>query len=250
MKAKTFFTAIRIFLLHAYRIAKLMRQARSAIWKHDRDSKIREAHQLIFELSKQMLDLFGIQIEIKGELPTNTSPLIIVSNHVSWLDMFVWGYVFHGVPVTAVSKKENFRIPIFGDVIRLLFVVPVERNGKDPKGDRQSMLDVAVLCGEYGLNLLVAAEGTRTKTGKLQRFKRGGFELARAANMNILPLCMENLYEINNANMGFLNIKPGIVTVHFGDIICTEKFNTAEELRDYTYAAMHCMHPASTIAPV
>lgn len=111
---------------------------------------------------------------------------VIVANHQSLIDVLVVFRLF--VLFTWVSKVENFRVPIIGWNMRMNRYIELRR------GDRASgsrMLDqcTAELAG--GTSVMMFPEGTRTRTGQLQAFKPGAFELARRSGLSILPLLIE-----------------------------------------------------------
>ena len=62
---------------------------------------------------------------------------------------------------------------------------------------------------ETGFFLHGPARGTRTRDGKLGRFKKGGFLLALETGLDILPLVQKGAYRINRR--GSLLIRPGRV---------------------------------------
>jgi 1-acyl-sn-glycerol-3-phosphate acyltransferase len=198
------------------------------------------AHKFIYFLSICMLFIFGIKVKINGAFPKNKRNYIIMSNHVSWLDMFVLGYLFAGKPVTAVSKKENFYIPVFGQAIWLLHVIGVSRNRRDPKGDRSRILSIANKCERLKLNLLYFPEGTRTSDGKIGNLKIGGFEMAKESGLEIIPVVMNGLHRVNNKK-SFFNVNPGLVQVSVGRLkLQHESFrdHSPDVLRQLTLNAM------------
>ena len=56
---------------------------------------------------------------------------------------------------------------------------------------------------------MVLPEGTRTRDGKLGRFKKGGFLLALETGLDILPLVQKGAFRVNRR--GSLFIRPGRV---------------------------------------
>ena len=62
-----------------------------------------------------------------------------------------------------------------------------------------------------GASVLLFAEGTRTKNGKLQPFKRGAFYLALRSGYSVVPLTINGSYGILQKNS--LRIKPGAITI-------------------------------------
>jgi 1-acyl-sn-glycerol-3-phosphate acyltransferase len=58
-------------------------------------------------------------------------------------------------------------------------------------------------------SIIILPEGTRTRNGELGKFKRGGFLLALATGLDILPIIQEGAYRINRR--GSRLIRPGTV---------------------------------------
>lgn len=192
----------------------------------------------IYHLSKSILNVLNVEVVVQGNWPKNETVHMVMSNHVSLLNIFVIGYALNGRPVTAVSKLSNFFIPFFGLGMYMLFVRPMRRNKKDPAGDRKRIRKVFDTCKNYNLDLLFFPEGTRTTDGNLGKFKNGGFELAFIEDVPIVPIAMRGLYEVNNKNT-WMNVLPGRVTVIIGDPVQPSDFGSFLELKDFLYRTMN-----------
>jgi 1-acyl-sn-glycerol-3-phosphate acyltransferase len=72
---------------------------------------------------------------------------------------------------------------------------------------------------KLGVSPIVFAEGTRSRTGKLQSFKKGPFVLAIAAQVPIVPVFIEGSEII--LGPGAIEPKRGKITVHIGKPIPT-----------------------------
>ena len=79
-------------------------------------------------------------------------------------------------------------------------------------------------------------EGTRTRTGELGCFGGGAFFLARTANVPIVPVIFDNLFEHNNAKS--LMIKPGRIRMRILDPINPADFDTEQELGEFVRKRM------------
>ncbi|MBJ3777233.1 1-acyl-sn-glycerol-3-phosphate acyltransferase [Acuticoccus sp. 2012] len=95
--------------------------------------------------------ILGIRVHVHGKV-ADTRPLLVVSNHVSWLDITVLGSV---MPLSFISKAEVASWPIFGLFAKLQRSVFVEREKRAKTGsvaeqiaDRLKAGDVLVLFGE------------------------------------------------------------------------------------------------------
>jgi 1-acyl-sn-glycerol-3-phosphate acyltransferase len=87
-----------------------------------------------------------------------------------------------------VAKKELFDLPVFSQMLRWSKDIPVDRKSNTKKADVfkacSAMLDQHV-------SVMFFPEGTRSKTGKLNRFSYGAFDLALRKKVNILPVVID-----------------------------------------------------------
>ncbi len=131
----------------------------------------------------------GIELRVDGlaELPHNRA-YIIMSNHQSHLDIPI---IFHAWPGTLrmVAKAELFRVPLWGRAMREAGFVSVDRSGD--RAQAESAMRAAGEAVARGVSIWIAPEGTRSQTGKIARFKKGGFLLAQSTGAPIVPLSIE-----------------------------------------------------------
>jgi len=142
---------------------------------------------------------------------------VYMSNHQSHFDIPIIYSVF---PMTLrmVAKAELFRVPIFGRALRDAGFVKVDRSG-----DRQQAVEAMRSCSDAlarGVNIWMAPEGTRSVDGKLGKFKKGGFLLAKEAGADIVPMAIDGSRNILPKNT--LVVQRGArVRVTFGPPIAT-----------------------------
>lgn len=159
--------------------------------------------------ARQMIAAAGGKIEVTGleNLPARGGRLY-VSNHQGAFDIpLLIGHV-PGVK-GFVSKKENFRLPIVSSWMRRLHCVVLDREDL-----RQSVQAIAqgVADLKAGRSLVVFPEGTRSRSGRLQRFKEGSFKLAVRSRSVVVPLTIDGSYRLFEGNRG--RVKPGLVRLH------------------------------------
>jgi 1-acyl-sn-glycerol-3-phosphate acyltransferase len=127
------------------------------------------------------------RIEVRGR--ENFRPdevYVVVANHQSLVDILVLFRVFRHFKW--VSKVENFRIPVVGQVMRMNRYIELVR------GQRESIRKMMRECErtlQQGSSVLIFPEGTRSESGDLRPFKPGAFELARSTARPILPIVLE-----------------------------------------------------------
>ncbi len=180
--------------------------------------------------AKQMFWVCGISWEIQGweALPeairSNRQPVIFMSNHESQLDPPL---LIAAIPVPAVylAKKEVKYIPFVGWAAMCAGVIWIDRSNRDRAIN--SIKD-AVAKIRRGRNVVIFVEGTRTRTGELLPFKKGGFQLAMDAGVSIVPLATVGGYEA--LRPGSARVHPGRYVVSFGEPVDTASFRNREEL--------------------
>ncbi len=138
--------------------------------------------------------VLGIHVEVIGtDAVDKDIPYIFMSNHLSFLDgpLLFWAIP---QPIRVILKKEVFRIPVIGTGMRQVDFVPVDRKGV--RGGKKS-IDLAVkLIKEKGFSFLIFPEGTRSRDGKIQAFRRGGFFLALESRAPIVPISIDGTFAL------------------------------------------------------
>jgi 1-acyl-sn-glycerol-3-phosphate acyltransferase len=154
--------------------------------------------------------LWFLRIEVAGRGMENIdslSPYVFMSNHISHADSPALALVISH-PLHWVFKKELAKIPVFGWVLLACGQIMVDRS--DPEKSRAALEEA--LAGLSGNNsVMIYPEGTRSRDGNLQPFKKGGFWMALQVGLPIVPVRVSGSREIVAADT--LRIRPGTVTV-------------------------------------
>jgi 1-acyl-sn-glycerol-3-phosphate acyltransferase len=117
---------------------------------------------------------------------------LVMSNHQSHYDVPVLYYVLGG-RMRMVAKKELFSLPLFGRALRDAGMIEVDR------GNRARAVECLAATRaqlEAGTHIWIAPEGTRSETGELQPFKKGGFVLALDMGAPILPITIKGTRDV------------------------------------------------------
>ena len=144
------------------------------------------------------LRIMGIQVELQvGDLIQHQRPAVIVANHLSNHDLFVFGRV---VPVRTVSlgKKSLKWIPLFGQLYWLAGNVLIDRG--NAMQAKRAMTTTTDTLQHKDMSLWVFAEGTRSHGKGLGPFKKGAFQMAINAGVPIIPVCANNYTRTINLN--------------------------------------------------
>jgi len=168
-----------------------------------------------FWITKGVLKLgqkiLGVRLEVCGlENIDKKKFYIFMPNHLSIVDGPIM-LMLIPQPVRVILKKEVFRIPVIGQVMRHVNFVSVDRRGK--RGGKESIEKATKLMKEKGYSFLIFPEGTRSLNGKLQKFRRGGFFLAINSRAPIVPVTITGTYELMPKGSFF--IKRGKIRVAF-----------------------------------
>lgn len=135
---------------------------------------------------------------------------VVASNHVSWFDVFAIAAVLE-VPYHFVAKKELERIPVFGPAWKAAGHISIDRS------NRERAIESLRAAGEKIRRdrsaVVIFPEGTRSRDGRLQPFKKGAFMLAVESGVPVVPTAVTGSYEIMPP--GQWRIRPHTIHVHF-----------------------------------
>jgi len=126
---------------------------------------------------------------------------ILMSNHKSLYDVPL---LIESFPRTLrmVTKSELFRVPIWGPAMREAGFIEIDR--KDSARAKEGLEVAKTRLGD-GINVWIAPEGTRSRSGQLGPFKSGGFRLAMATGFRILPIAIRGTEKILRADGVLVN---------------------------------------------
>ena len=158
--------------------------------------------------SRIALFVLGVTVTCRGlENIDARKAYVFMSNHVSHADSPALASVIPH-PLHWVFKKELSTIPVFGWVLLACGQVMVDRSAPDKS---KAAMEEA-LSGLSGNNsVMIYPEGTRSRDGNLQPFKKGGFWMALQVGLPIVPVRVSGSRNIVAADT--LRVRPGIITV-------------------------------------
>lgn len=121
-----------------------------------------------------------------------TQSYVIISNHQSQYDIFVL-YGWLGIDFKWVMKQELRRVPALGVACEKIGHIFIDRSNT---AAALRSLDEAKSKIVNGTSVIFFPEGTRSRDGKLGRFKKGAFRMALDLGIPILPVTISGTRSI------------------------------------------------------
>ena len=169
----------------------------------------------------------GIKVNVIGKENLPSGPCVIVSNHQGQWETFSMQYLFH--PLCTLLKRELLFIPLWGWAMKMLHPIGINRD--KPKQAILQTLEEGSERLKRGMFVLLFPEGTRVKAGRVGKYARSGFELAKRNNVKVLPLC-HNSGDCWPAHK-FIK-KSGTINLHIGKPFYVEDSKeSAEDVRQW-----------------
>jgi 1-acyl-sn-glycerol-3-phosphate acyltransferase len=142
-------------------------------------------HKVAIMWAKSILFVSRVKVHVSGT--SNIDPeksYVFMANHQSNFDILA---LFAGLPVQFrwLAKSELFKIPIFAQGMKGCGYISIDRS------NRESAFQSIREAGERiknGASVMIFPEGTRSADGKLLSFKKGGFVLAMASGVPVVPM--------------------------------------------------------------
>lgn len=183
----------------------LVERARGTLKREDVDRRIRR-------WAKNTVDISGVEIDVCGlENIEDHRTYVVMSNHQSNYDIVAIYYAFPST-LRMVAKQEMRKLPLMGPAMEAAEFIFVDRSNN--KAARRA-LDSARERIQSGVNVWIAPEGTRSLSGELGPFKKGGFMLALSAGVPILPCTVTGTRDVMPIKAASIHLnKRAQVTFH------------------------------------
>lgn len=122
---------------------------------------------------------------------------LLVSNHCSNFDPIITWYLLRKNNMVFVSKRENFKAPLFGRIIRKCGFLSIDR--EDPKESMRTLMKAADMMKRGEASVGIYPEGTRNRTPEkgLLPFHNGVFKIAQMAKAPIVVAALHGTDKIH-----------------------------------------------------
>lgn len=146
----------------------------------------RDADGLLYYWGRSMMAAAGATHAARGLEHLPPGNVVFVCNHQSNYDVILF-FAHVRKHTRWVAKRELFKIPVFGQTMRLAGNIPVDRDGSESD---KSRLSEAVIAVRERVSVMFFPEGTRNSDGKLKPFKKGAAVFAIQAGVPIVPMAV------------------------------------------------------------
>lgn len=145
-------------------------------------SKRKCAH--IRRWSNKLIKIFGIQLQVVNSSILPNTPYLLVSNHISWLDIHA---INSFQPIRFVAKSEVESWPVFGWMAKQLGTIFIKR-GSSRNATAVVKHMAEVLQTE---SICIFPEGTSTEGSNVKPFKANLFESAVMSSSPVYGLAIQ-----------------------------------------------------------
>jgi 1-acyl-sn-glycerol-3-phosphate acyltransferase len=164
-----------------------------------------------------ILKVSAVHIVVRGADKIDRSrSYMIISNHQSHFDgpALAWG--LGGLQFRWIAKKELLDIPFFGHCLNSSRNIFIDRSNRE---SANASIQKGMEMLPAGAGVMCFAEGTRSDTGRVGAFKKGGFRAALQREMPILPITINGSRYV--LPKGSLLFRRGIIELVIADPIET-----------------------------
>lgn len=157
-----------------------------------------------------------VRLQVEGMERIDLSQVyFVVANHQSWVDIPIL-FAALPFPLLFIAKRELARIPFLRQYIDAMGMIFVDR--RDRRESARTVENAADRLRQ-GWSILSFPEGTRSRDGRVQRFRAATFAAAVDAGAPILPVALEGPARVVARDR--LRFRPGTVRIAIGAPIPT-----------------------------
>ncbi len=189
----------------------------------DKGAKLRYFSRISSFYLRAALMVLGVKVTLKNihRLKERNENHLIISNHLSYIDIFV---ISSSAPSVFVANSELEEAFLLGSIIRYSGGVFVERRNRARLlSDMRNIKDIL----NMGLNVVLFPEGTTSDGEGVMPFKTPLLGVVSEGDVDVLPLCIR-YRKINGLDVDAVN---GRLVYYHGNITFFEHFFRLLNLR-------------------
>jgi lyso-ornithine lipid O-acyltransferase len=146
---------------------------------------ITRSKRLPWAYHRLLCKLLGMTITLEGALPVK--PCLLVSNHISWLDIPLLSTI---MPLSFIAKREVGTWPLFGALAKLQRTLFIDRERRHKTAASSNEIGKRL---ELGDTLVLFPEGTSSDGTQVLPFKSSYFGVAEALDIAVVPVSISYL---------------------------------------------------------
>jgi 1-acyl-sn-glycerol-3-phosphate acyltransferase len=143
-----------------------------------------ERRAAALRLARRTLRTLGVRVHSRGAPPARGEPLLVVANHISWLDVYVLNALLEA---RFVAKSETGTWPLIGSIAQGFDAIFIVRGSFRDAARVRGVVATALGTGE---RVVVFPEATTTDGTTLRRFHPALFQAAIDAGAPVLPVAL------------------------------------------------------------
>ena len=154
---------------------------------------------LCMRQTAQLLMFFGnikVHVNNKELMPKNDKNhrMMIISNHISNFDHLSIMAAFANYPLASISKPEMEKVPVIGTTQHYAGFIPIDRT--NPMKAVKAVLQAASFIDKGYTNIVVAPEGTRSKSGVMGEFHPLTFKIPYKTGCPLVVMSIKGSNEV------------------------------------------------------
>jgi len=198
--------------------------------KSSKQRRVTFCHEMWYHFAQGMLYLsmkicFRMRYRGARHVP-KTGPVLLVSNHQSFLDPPLVGCGFYR-RMNFLARKTLFKFKPFGWLIDTLDAIPLDKQGIGFQGIKETLRRL-----KNGEGVVIFPEGARCFDGEIGQFTSGYVTLAMRSNATIVPVAIAGAFEVFPRTRKFPSFFKKPIRIEYGEPITPEfyKNKTEEEI--------------------
>lgn len=160
--------------------------------------------------------------EVEGEkkLPQDGT-FVVAANHQSFLDFILLFSVLSDIELTFLAAEKFYTSKLTRFVMRYSGQIKVDRKNKS-KSSREEVLEKGVAALNSGRVLVIFPQGTRSRSGKIEKTFTGVAKFAVIAGVPIVPVGIRGAYQVWPSHFKKPKFEKKI-SLHFGNPVIIKK---------------------------